>query len=125
MIFDTDVLIWVSRGNLRAARLVDSSESRLLSVVSYMELVEGALDHRDLRTTREMLLQYAFAVLPLTEGIGHRAAIYMDHYHLKHGLGLADALIAATAAENTVTLCTGNVRPFRVIPDLSIKAFRP
>ncbi len=125
MIFDTDVLVWVSRGNLRAARLVDSSENRQLSVVSYMELVEGALDQRDLETTREMLLQYGFVVLPLTEGIGHRAAIYMDHYHLKHGLGLADALIAAAAAENMLVLCTANVKHFRVIPGLSVKPFRP
>ena len=125
MIFDTDVLIWLERGYLKAARLVDSSEGPSISVVTYMELIEGAHDKAQLRATREMVIQYGFAVLPLAEEIGRRAAIYMDQYRLKSGLDLVDALVAATAVENAQTLCTANVKHFRAIPDLSIKAFRP
>ena len=125
MLFDTDVLIWVSRRNSKAIRAVDSAESPKLSVATYMELVEGARDKAELRSTREMAVQYGFAVLPLTEEIGHRAAMYLEMYRLKCGLDLVDALVAATAVENGVTLCTANVKHFRAIPNLSIKAFRP
>ncbi len=125
MIFDTDVLIWVSRRNTKAIRTVDSSESPELSVATYMELVEGARDKAELRATREMAVRYGFAFLPLTEEIGHRAVTYLEMYRLKSGLDLVDALVAATAVENGATLCTGNVKHFRAIAGLEIKAFRP
>jgi len=125
MMFDTDVLIWLERGYLKAARLVDSSKDPSISVVTYMELIEGAHDKAQLRATREMVVQYGFAVLPLTEEIGHRAATYLEMYRLKSGLDLVDALVAATAVENGATLCTANVKHFRAIAGLEIKAFRP
>lgn len=125
MLFDADVLIWVSRRNRKAIRTVDSSEDPSLSVVTYMELVEGVRDKTELRSTREMVVQYGFAVLPLTEEIGHRAAMYLEMYRLKFGLDLVDALVAATAVENGVALCTANVKHFRAIAGLEIKAFRP
>jgi predicted nucleic acid-binding protein len=49
----------------------------------------------------------------------------MEEYGLKAGLRMADALIAATAVENHVTLCSGDQRHYRVIKDLDIKTFRP
>lgn len=42
MIFDTDILIWVQRGNGRAARLIEKDEEEYLSIQSYMELLQGA-----------------------------------------------------------------------------------
>ncbi len=125
MLFDTDVLIWIQRGNLKAARAVDSAADAGLSVATYMELVEGARNKAELRAIRETMTRFGLAVLPLSDSIGHRAAIYMDEYRLKSGLDLVDALVAATAVENSETLCTANVKHFRAIPNLSIKAFRP
>jgi len=43
MIFDTDILIWVQRGNEKAARLIEKTEDRYLSIQSYMELLQGAI----------------------------------------------------------------------------------
>jgi hypothetical protein len=42
---------------------------------------------------------------------------------LSHGLLIPDALIAATALEFNLTLCTKNIRHFQMIPDLEL--FRP
>jgi predicted nucleic acid-binding protein len=36
-----------------------------------------------------------------------------------------DAIIAATATENGLTLATGNARHFRPVKDLSLRIFRP
>lgn len=44
MIFDTDVLIWASRGSERAARAIDAAPDRALAVVSLIELLQGAPD---------------------------------------------------------------------------------
>jgi len=48
----------------------------------------------------------------------------VEEHALKDGLQVADALIAATAREHGLILATGNVRHFRSIPTLSLKAFR-
>ena len=125
MLFDADVLIWIERGNLRAARAVDSAADPGLSVVTYMELVEGARDKAGLRAIRETMTQFGLAVLPLSDSIGQRATMYLETYRLRSGLDLVDALVAATAVESAQTVCTGNVKHFRVIPDLSVKPFRP
>jgi predicted nucleic acid-binding protein len=124
VLFDTDVLIWFIRGNERAARIIENEESRHVSVISYMELIQGARSHREMRLLKEFLSDSAMDLLPLTENIGHRAAIYMEEYGLMSGLRLADSLIAATAMENHVSLCTGDDKHFRMIRDLPVKLFQ-
>ena len=42
MIFDTDIFIWVQRGNLKAANVIEREDERLLSVQTYMELLQCA-----------------------------------------------------------------------------------
>jgi predicted nucleic acid-binding protein len=125
MIFDTDVLIWASRGNLRAARTIDNVADRALSIVSFMELLEGARSKLEARQIRQSLRQLRFRILPLSEAIGATAVAIIEQHSLAHGIQLADALIAATAIETDHPLCTANMRHFRPIGSLSRVAFRP
>lgn len=55
MIFDSDVLIWFLRGNQAAARAVNEARERSLSVVSYMELLQGARDRTEAVRIRNFL----------------------------------------------------------------------
>lgn len=55
MIFDTDVLVWASRGNLSAARTIDAVTDRVLSIVSLMELLQGARSKLEARQIRQSL----------------------------------------------------------------------
>jgi predicted nucleic acid-binding protein len=125
MFYDTDVLIWYFRGNAKAARLIDRDADRAISVVGFMELLQGAADKGETRLIKDFLKECAIRVLPLTENIGHRASIYMEEFGLSSGLRVADALIAATAAENHLPLCTGDQRHFRPIRELRLSVFRP
>jgi predicted nucleic acid-binding protein len=125
MIFDTDVLVWASRGNLRAARTIDAVEDRALSIVSFMELLQGARSKLEARQIRQSLRALQFRILPLSEPIGATAAAIIEQHALAHGIQLADALIAATAIETDHPLCTANVKHFRPIGTLSRVAFRP
>ena len=125
MIFDTDVLIWFWRGNQKAAEFVDAADTRSLSVVSYMELVRGARNRRELEGIKRFLRVQEFHNLPLSENVGHRAAVYMEEYGLRVALSVADALIAATAVENGQALATGSVKHLSMIEELRIEAFRP
>ena len=125
MIFDTDIFIWVQRGNQKAARLIDRTVERYLSVYSYLELLQSAANKQQHHFVRDFLSSFGFIVLPLTENIGHRALIYIEEYSLSHGLRAADAVIAATAAENKLTLVSGNAKHFKAIKELKLKVFKP
>jgi hypothetical protein len=123
VIFDTDVLIWALRGNEKAAQAIDAGAGRAVSIVSCMELFQGARDKKELAAIRRFLLD--FETLPLSENTGYRAGIYMEEYALKAGLQLADALIAATAVERSETLCSGNAKHYQAISELALRTFRP
>ena len=125
MLFDTDVLIWVFRGNSKAAKWIEGAEDRFLSVISYMELLQGARDKQEVRTIKAFLADAGFQMSPLSENIGHRASIYMEEFGLKAGMSIADALLAATAVENHLALCTANQRHYRGISELQLKLFQP
>ncbi|MBI5845089.1 MAG: type II toxin-antitoxin system VapC family toxin [Deltaproteobacteria bacterium] len=124
MIFDSDVLIWFFRGNPKAAALVENEGLRSLSVVSYMEVLRGVRDKRELKTILDLLKRFDFDIVPLSESIGTRAASFIEQFTLKSGLTVADALIAATAVHHGQTLCTANQRHFKIIPTLDVAVFR-
>lgn len=125
MVFDTDVLIWVLRGHVKAANVVDAASTRATSVVTYMELLQGARDKREIRAIKSFLVDLQFRTLPLTENIGHRASIYMEEYGLSVSLSMADALIAATAIEANEQLITANDKHYKAIKELELQRFRP
>jgi hypothetical protein len=125
MLFDTDILIWVQRGNEKAADIIDQEEERFISIQTYMELLQSATNKRQHEYIKDFLSSYNFIVLPFTENIGHRASIYIEEYTLSSGLRAGDAIIAATAVENNLKLLSGNARHFKPIKDLKLQIFRP
>ena len=125
MIFDTDIFIWVQRGNTKAATLMDSTKDRFLSVQTYMELLQCAKDKQQHRKVKRFISDFNFNVLPLTENIGHRALVYVEEYGLSSGMRAGDAIIAATATENGMQLTTGNVKHFKSIKELELRVFKP
>jgi hypothetical protein len=125
MMFDTDVLIWALRGNQAAAELLDGQAERAVSIVSVMELHQGARSRQESKSIRHFLLNNNLRVIAINESISHLAATLVEDHALTNGLGLADALIAATARESGIILATGNVRHMRSIAGLELKAFRP
>jgi predicted nucleic acid-binding protein len=125
VLFDTDILVWIQRGNHRAAALVEREEERSISVLTYMELLQGAREKRQHEYILDFLSEYSFRIFPLSENIGHRAAVYIEEYSLSQGLRAGDAIIAATATDNNLTLCTSNLRHYRPIKELRLRAFKP
>ena len=125
MIFDTDIFIWVQRGNEKAARHMEKSVNRFLSIQSYMELFQCAKSKTQHKYVKDFIASYGFTVLPFTENIGHRASIYIEEYTLSSGLRSGDAIIAATAVENNMPLFSSNTKHFRMIKELKLKVFKP
>ena len=125
MIFDTDIFIWVQRGNEKAARLIDKSPDRYVSIQSYMELLQGAKNKAHHKNVQSFISDFGFSVLPLSENIGHRALIYVEEYALSSGMRAGDAIIAATAVENNLPMVSSNAKHFKVVKELQLKVFKP
>lgn len=125
MIFDTDVLIWVQKGSSEAASLIDRTLKRHISVQTYMELLQCAQNKRQQKYIRDFLSDFSFITLPLTQRIGQFAAKYVEQYSLSSSLRAGDAIIAATAVESQMPLCTANEKHFKVIKELNLSVFRP
>ena len=60
MIFDTDVLIWYLRGNIEAAVAIDDAADRAISLVTLMELVQGAKSKREAHQIKGFLKEFCF-----------------------------------------------------------------
>lgn len=125
MLFDTDVLIWVQRGNSKAANLIDKANDRIISVQSYMELLQCAQSKKQQQIIRSYLQDLEFIIIPLNENIGHRASIYIEDYSMQNGLRAGDAIIAASAIENGLTLVTSNQKHYKIIPNLDLHVLKP
>ncbi|MFC1776413.1 type II toxin-antitoxin system VapC family toxin [Pseudomonadota bacterium] len=125
MIFDTDIFIWVQRGNKKAAKLIDKTMDRYLSIQSYMELLQAAKNKTQHKNVKDFISKFGFSVLPLSENIGHRALIYVEEYALSSNMRAGDAIIAATAIENNLPLVSSNAKHFKAVKELQLKVFSP
>jgi len=125
MIIDTDVLIWYMRGNDKALQLIENSENFFISVVTYMELVQGMRNKNELNSLRQALHAWNAKILYISEEISAKAMFVVEQYFLSHSIQLADALIGATAIDYGLPLLTGNDKHYKMIKGVKIKRFRP
>jgi len=71
----------------------------------------------------DILVDALRGVTDAVDFLSWRAYQLMHSFFLSHGLLIPDALIAATALELGLTLCTKNIRHFQMIENLEV--FRP
>jgi predicted nucleic acid-binding protein len=117
-LLDTDILIDIQRGHAPAIAWF-SSLSDVPNVPGFvvMELIQ---DSRNMQQVHKALQLVApLSVVWATEADCARALSDFTTYHLSNSLGLLDALIASCAVGRGLTLCTFNVKHYRVVPNLS------
>ena len=125
MIIDTDVMIWFLRGNQRAIDFIMEAMPFSISVVTYMELVQGMRDKRELAKMKKAFAEMKVEIIPLNEDISFRASDYVEAYALSHSMELADALIAGTCMDKNDTLVTANDKHYKAVQGLQMTVFRP
>ncbi len=114
LLLDTDVLIEYLRGRAKAIEYLEGLTSDLsISVISVAELFTGVKGDEEERALKQFLL--VFSILPVTEKVARLGGLYRRQYRPSYGTGLADALIAATAKENSASLVTFNRRYFPMV----------
>jgi len=125
MVIDTDVLIWYMRGNEKAYQLIENTNNFSISVITYMELVQGLRNKKELTQLRKALHAWKTQILYVSEEISAKAMFYVEQHFLSHSMQLADALIGATAIAYGLPIITGNDKHYKVMKDLQIKKFVP
>ncbi|MEH2281147.1 MAG: PIN domain-containing protein [Nostoc sp.] len=116
-LLDTDILIDIQRGHTPAiAWFASLPEVPSIPGFVVMELIQNAQNTQRVRNTLKLV-----APLPVIWPSETDCALALSNftsYHLSDNLGLLDALIAACAVGRGATLCTFNIKHYRVIPDL-------
>ncbi len=125
LLIDTDILIWYMKGNEKAYKIIEKNKSFHISVVTYIEIVQGMRNKSELKSFRKFLKSWNAHLIYINEEISIKAMFYVEHYYLSHSLQLADALIAATSISHDLPIITGNDKHYRAIKEIQIKKFRP
>lgn len=103
---DTNVLSRIFKGDLEVRKFVESLECAIDATV-YIECLQGSKANQEKRIIEKYLMR--FPLLPITPESSVRAIDLIRSYSNSHGLLIGDALIAATALENDLTIVTGFV----------------
>ncbi|MGH9366941.1 MAG: PIN domain-containing protein [Thermoanaerobaculia bacterium] len=118
---DSDILIWHLRGERKAAGML-----RGLSAEAGLELWTGALQRAEVvffirpeeeRATLSFLSR--FKTEPVTREVVDQAGLLYRRWHPSHGIGVNDAILAATAAATGGKIYTQNVRHYPM-PDIAV-----
>lgn len=125
MIIDTDVFIWYMRGNENAYAALEEANNFFMSVITYMELVQGMRNKKELNSLRRSIHMWNAKLLYVSEDISAKAMFYVEEHFLSHSLELADALIGATAVTYGLPILTSNTKHYSIIKDIQVKGFRP
>ena len=117
MTVDTNILIDSLRGKPEAVHFLGASDATFsISAVSIAELYAGLRNARELDQLQQFLI--SFTVHPVNEKIAALAGKYLNQYAKSHHLGIADAIIAATASVSGEQLATLNVKDFPMLTDV-------
>jgi predicted nucleic acid-binding protein len=125
LIIDTDVLIWELRGNIKAKEIIHRNIPFNISVVTYIELVQGMRNKQELNQFIKQLIKWNVNIIQINSNISTRAMILIEEFILSHSLELADALIAATCINNSDVLLTANTKQYNHIPNIQLIRFNP
>lgn len=112
---DTTVIIDHLRGNEKSTLFLEKFNP-YISVVTIAELIQGSQNKQEQAQAVKMCV--SLSELTINKKISDFAIELMKKFCLSHGLKFLDALIAATAMENKLTLITGNLKHFTFIEEL-------
>jgi hypothetical protein len=108
----------VQRHRLEAAQFLKDNDI-VISYVTALEMLVGPKNNEDMLKTSKLLM--GLSIDGGTAKISERAIEIMKRYRLKMGMGIYDAILAATAIELKIILVTDNIKHFRSIEGLGVK----
>ena len=117
ILLDTDVLVDFFRGHSKAVAFVNSRSARIiLSSIVVAELYAGVKGDAEQAALENFVS--LFRVVPVTAEIAKAGGLYKRDYGKSHGVGLADAILAATAEAENAELKTLNTKHYPMLKGL-------
>lgn len=117
LLVDTDILVDFLRGHEKAVKYVKGhAQDIVLSAIAVAELYAGVRGKDEEKQLDKFVS--VFPVLPVTLEVARAGGLVRRQYQASHGVGLADALVFATAAVNGAELKTLNTKHYPMIKRL-------
>ena len=114
ILLDTDVLVDFFRGYDKAVAFVNGNNARIiLSSIVVAELFAGVKGDAEQAALQNFIS--LFRVVPVDATIGKTGGLYKREYGKSHGVGLADAILAATAEAANAELKTLNTKHYPML----------
>lgn len=121
MLTDTTIFIDLFRGKNSAKQyLLDLKETIKISRVVVMELIFGSRSKNEMSLIKKQLASLGAEVVEIDSEISQLAGKLLEAKFHSHGLGIMDALIAATAMSKNEKLATHNIKHFQFINRLEV-----
>lgn len=114
LLCDTDVLVDYLREEPQAVQYLESLQNPpFVSAITIAELYAGVRDGNE-RTILDQFVS-AFRVIEVDEEIAVKGGLFRRDFLKSHNLGLADAIIAASAVVKQAQLVTLNLKDFPML----------
>lgn len=122
LLFDTPLPIQVLRGQKQAIdylrAVIEAEDEIYMSVITVAELYAGVYEGKEREQLKTFLT--SFSIIHISFDVAVKGGLYRRDYGKTHGVGLADALIAATADDYDLTLVTLNGKHFPMVKKMLI-----
>jgi predicted nucleic acid-binding protein len=116
-LLDTDVLVDFLRGYGKAVAFINAQSSRvILSSIVVAELYAGVKGDAEQAALENFIS--LFRIVPVSAEIAKAGGLYKRDYGKSHGVGLADAILAATAVAENAMLKTLNTKHYPMLKGL-------
>ena len=117
ILLDTDVLVDFFRGYIDAITFVNAHSDRIiLSSIVIAELYAGVKGDAEQAVLENFIS--LFRVVPVSAEIAKAGGLYKRDYGKSHGVGIADAILAATAEAENAELKTLNTKHYPMLKGL-------
>ena len=114
LLIDSDVLIDYLRGYPAATSYLENlTERQIVSVMTIAELYTGIREGSERQAVEELLK--TFEIISVNEKTAITGGLFRRTFLKSHGVGIADAVIAATAEAEGATLVTLNQKHFPML----------
>jgi len=118
ILLDTDVLVDFFRGHVKAVAFInDNSDRIILSAIVVAELFAGVKGSAEQGTLEAFVS--LFRVVPVNAEIAKAGGLYKSKFGKSHGVGLADAILAAAVEAENADLKTLNTKHYPMLKGLS------